>query len=223
MQDQLAATNVELGGVPSEDNEADLGTKYLERDRIKKCVTKIGMLFAGAWAGEQLPVVSGTQVIIGEDLIEVESWTIGVMLLVTVAVELLGCACIACYPHLPTGNVTREPEVAKQLSCMSPRSMRADDIDHVKERTWILSGYSGDQLWQLMMWNTRSFCGKVVQLLRHIATMSEDQTQYICNSRGCCEFVSWDDHLYDSRVAHELEYRVVISSCARQRETRVVA
>ena len=56
---------------------------------------------------------------------------------------LLCCACIVCYPHLPTGNVTRKPEVAKQLSCMSPRSNRADDIDHVKERTWILSWYYG--------------------------------------------------------------------------------
>ena len=42
----------------------------------------------------------------------------------------------------------REPEVAKQLSCMSPRSMQADDIDHGKERTGILSWYSRDQLWQ---------------------------------------------------------------------------
>ena len=49
LQDQVAAKNVELGRVSSEDNEADLGTKYLERDRIKKCVTKMGMLFAGAW------------------------------------------------------------------------------------------------------------------------------------------------------------------------------
>ena len=47
--------------------------------------------------------------------------------------------------------MTREPEVAKQQSCMNPRSLRADDIDHVKERTWILSWYSGDQLWQLMV------------------------------------------------------------------------
>ena len=37
------------------------------------------MLFAWAWACEQLPVVSGTQVLIGEDLIEGQSWTIGVV------------------------------------------------------------------------------------------------------------------------------------------------
>ena len=93
------------------------------------------------------------------------------MILITVGVVLLSCACIVCYSHLPTGrNVTREPQVAKQQSCMNSR---ADDINHVKERTWILSWYSGDQLWQLMILNTRSFCGKLVQFLRHIATMSE--------------------------------------------------
>ena len=203
--------------VPSEDKEADLGTKYLESDRIKKCVSKMGMLFAGAWAGEQLPVVSGTEVIIGEDLIECcQSWTIGVVLFVAVGVVLLCSACIVCYPHLPTG---REREVARQLSCMSPRSMRADDIHHEKERTWILSWYSGDQLWQPMMLDTRSFYGKL-----HIATMSEVQAKCICNSRVCCEFVGWvtgcDDFLYESRVARELKYRFVITSCARQRETR---
>ena len=97
--------------VPSKDKEADLGTKYLDRDRIKRCVTKMEMMFTGAWAGKQLPVVSGTGVIIGEDLIE--SWTMGVVLLVTVGVVLLSCACIVHNSHLPTGRtVTREPEVA---------------------------------------------------------------------------------------------------------------
>ena len=38
----------------------------------------MGMLFAGAWAGEQLLVVSSTETIIGEDLIESQSWTMGV-------------------------------------------------------------------------------------------------------------------------------------------------
>ena len=63
MQDQTAAKKIELGPVPSEDNVADLGTKYLDRDRIKICVTKMEMLFAGAWACEQWPMVSGTGVI----------------------------------------------------------------------------------------------------------------------------------------------------------------
>ena len=84
LQDQVAAKNVEMGRVPSEDNEADPGTKRLERDRIERSVTK--MLFAGASAGEQLPVVSSTEVLIGEDLIAGQSWTMGVMLLVTVGV-----------------------------------------------------------------------------------------------------------------------------------------
>ena len=71
-------------------NEADLGSKYLERDRIDKCVTMMGMLFAGAWAGEQLLVVWGTGVIIGEDLTEGQSWTFGVLLF-AVGVVLLSC------------------------------------------------------------------------------------------------------------------------------------
>ena len=113
-------------------NEADLGTKYLERDRIKKCVTKMGMLFAGAWAGEQLLVVSGTGVLIGEDLIEGQSWTMGVVLLVTVGVVPLSCVFAVFVSHLPTGSVhvTREPAIAKQCS-MSPRAMRDDDLDHL--------------------------------------------------------------------------------------------
>ena len=104
MHDQVAAKNIELGRIPSEDNEADLGTRCLERDRIKKCVTKMEMLFAGACAGEQLPVVSGTEVIMGEDLIGGQSWTMGVVLLVTVGVGPFGCACVVCGPHLPTGK-----------------------------------------------------------------------------------------------------------------------
>ena len=71
-------------------------------------------MIVGAWAGEQLLVFSGTGVTIGEDLIVVHSWTMGVVLLVTVGVGLLSCACAVFDPHLPTGNVhvTREPEVA---------------------------------------------------------------------------------------------------------------
>ncbi len=106
-------------------------TSYLDRDRIKRCMTMMGK-----WglAGEQLPVVSGTEVIIGEDLIDGQSWTIGVVLLVTVGVVLLSCACIVCYPHVPTGRiVTRKPEVARQPSCMTLRSVRAETINHKRE------------------------------------------------------------------------------------------
>ena len=191
LQDQVAAKNVELGRVPSEDNEADLGTRYLETNRIKKCVAKMEMLFAGAWAGEQLLVVSGTEVLIGKHLIEGQSWTIGVVLLVTVRVVPLSCARAVFDPHLPTGNVnvTREPAIAKQRSCTSPRTTQDDDLDHVNERTWILSWYSGNQLWQLMVLNTRSMCGKLVQFLRHIAIMSENQIKVCCNSLVCYGFV----------------------------------
>ena len=79
-------------------------------------------------------MVSGTGVIIGEDLSEGQSWMIGVGLLVTIGVVLLSCACIVCYSHLPTGRiVTREPEVARQPSCMTLRSMRAETINHERQ------------------------------------------------------------------------------------------
>ena len=59
--------------------------------RIERCVTKMGMMIVGAWAGEQLPVVSGTGVIIGKDLIEGHSWTMGVVLL----------SCVCCIRSAP--------------------------------------------------------------------------------------------------------------------------
>ena len=72
----------------------------------------MGTLIAGAWAGEQLIVVSGTGVVIGEDLSEGHSWMIGVGLLVTVEVVLLSCPCIVHFSYLPTGRtVTIEPEL----------------------------------------------------------------------------------------------------------------
>ena len=91
--ESYSRTTGELGRGPSEHNETDLGTKYLERDRIERCMTKMGMMIVGAWAGEQLLVVSCTGVIIGQDLIEGHSWTMGVVLLVTVGVGLLNCVC----------------------------------------------------------------------------------------------------------------------------------
>ena len=66
---------------------------HLERDRIERCLTKLGMMIVDAWAGGQLPVVSGTGVTIGEDLFEGHSWTMGVVLLVTVGVGLHSCVC----------------------------------------------------------------------------------------------------------------------------------
>ena len=140
---------------------ADLGTKYLERDRIKKCLTKMEVLFAGAWVGEQLPVVSGTEILVGEDLIEGQSWTLGVVLFITVGVVLLSCVFAVIVSHLSIGNphATREPAIAEQCS-MSPRAMQDDDLHHlnVTESTWILKWYSGDQLWQLVVGRTRGVC-----------------------------------------------------------------
>ena len=68
-------------------------------------------------------MVSSTEVLIGEDLIEGQCWTTGV-LLITVG----------------NAHVTREPAFAKQCS-MSPGAMQDDDLDHlsVTECTSILS------------------------------------------------------------------------------------
>ena len=68
------------------------------------------MVFARAWAGEQVPVVSATGVIAGEESIE----------LVAVGVVLLSYACISIVSHRPTGNVTSKPEVAQQRVNMTP-------------------------------------------------------------------------------------------------------
>ena len=69
----------------------------------------------------------------------------------------------------------REPAIAKQCG-MSPRAMQDDDLDHfnVTKSTRNLLWYSGSQLGQLMVSNTRSLCGKLVQFSRYIAIMSEN-------------------------------------------------
>ena len=54
---------------------------------------KLETMIAGAWAGEQLLVVSGTGVTIGENLFEGYSWTMAVVLINTVGVGLLSCVC----------------------------------------------------------------------------------------------------------------------------------
>ena len=98
-------------------------------------MTKMEMMIVEAWAGEQLLVISGTGVTMGEDLFEGQSWTMSAVTLITFVVVLLSWAGVVCYGHLPTGRtVTGEPEFAWQ-----PRA-----------RTWSLSRYSGDQLWQLV-------------------------------------------------------------------------
>ena len=105
--------------------------------------------------------------LIGEDLIESQSWTMGVVLLITVGAVLLSCACAVFDLHFPTGTlqVTSEPAIAMEWSCTSPRAMQDDDVDHVNERTWILSWYSGNQLWQLMVFNTAEFVWEVGTVL----------------------------------------------------------
>ena len=94
-------------------------------------------------------VVSGTGVIIGEDLIEGHSWTMGAVLLVTIGVGLLSCVCAVFDPHLPACNVhvTREPDVAWQPSGMTLRIMRNEIINHVnvtKREFWRSAGAADD-------------------------------------------------------------------------------
>ena len=82
-----------------------------------------------------MPEDPGTGAIIGEDLSEGQSWMIGVGLLVTVGVVLLGWTCIVHNSHLPTGIiVTRKPEVARQPSWVTLRRMRAETTNHTRER-----------------------------------------------------------------------------------------
>ena len=101
----------------------------------------------------------------------------GVVLLVTVGVRLLSCVCAVFDPHLPTGNVhvTGKPEVARPPRGMTLRSMRTEIINHAKEKRWSLSWFSGDQLGQLMEIEGTVLSRYLVQLLRCIAIMSENQ------------------------------------------------
>ena len=87
---------------------------YLERNCIERCMMKLENDDRGDFGWRAVACVCGHWSDIGEDLIVVHSWTMGVVLLVTVGVGLLSCACAVFDPHLPTGNVhvTREPEVA---------------------------------------------------------------------------------------------------------------
>ena len=62
----------------------------------------MGMMIVGAWAGEQLLVVTGTGLTIGEDLFESHSWTTGVVLLVAVGAGLLSCVC--CIQSAPANG-----------------------------------------------------------------------------------------------------------------------
>ena len=142
-----------------------------------------------------------------EDLFESHSWTTGVALPTKVGVGLLCCVCAVFNPDLPTGSVqvTREPEVARQPSGMTLRSMRNEIINHVREKMWSLSWYSGDQLWQLMEMLNAQYCrNALVHLLRRIAIMSENQTRCSGDDRVQSEFfdgvTGGDDYLYESKL-----------------------
>ena len=79
------------------------------------------------------------------------------------------------------------------------------DHQHAREKTWRLSWYSGDQLWQLMeMLNAQCCRNALVQLLRRIAIMSENQTRCSGDDGVQSEFfdgvTGGDDYLYESKL-----------------------
>ena len=130
-----------------------------------------------------------------------------VVLFVEVGVVLLSCACVVLVSQTPTGKVTGEPEVAQQLVYMTPRSTQTQVVDlviEVKERTWILSKFSGDEPWEVVTGTLYLLETLVQKLLRQIATMIENQIKWIRDSRVCCGLVAWvtgcDDCLFESSV-----------------------
>ena len=104
--------------------------------------------------------------------------------------------------------------------------MQDDDIDHVKERTWILSWYSGDQLLQLIMLNTLSFvgswyssCGTLPPWVRTKPSVAAILAFAVGLSvRSQVAMITCTNPKL--QVAQELENQVVKPSYARQRETR---
>ena len=58
--------------VPGNDANGKQDRGFIERETER--MTKIGVMIVGAWAGELLPVISGNDVFIGEDLLEGHSW-----------------------------------------------------------------------------------------------------------------------------------------------------
>ena len=105
--------------------------------------------------------------------------------------------------------MTREPEVAKQLSCMSPRIIRDDDIDHVKEDSLVVfwrSAVTADDVE-----HAEFFCGKLVQFLRHIAIMSEVAAilAFAVGLSVGLQVAMTTCTNPQLQVAHELEYQVV--------------
>ena len=148
-------------------------------------MAKLGMMIV-AWVGKQLPVVSGTGVITGEGLFK--GLTMGVVLLVAVGVGLLSCVC--CIRSAPANwKCTRDKRTRGCRAAKLHDFERTEIINHVKERTWSLSWYAGDQLVQLMvMLNARCCQDTLVQFLRRIAIMSENQTMCGGDNRVWGEF-----------------------------------
>ena len=72
-------------------------TNYLDRDCIKRCMTKMGMMIAGAWAGEQLRTIFRHWSDHWGRFVRGTERMIGVVLLVTDGVTLLSSACVCTF------------------------------------------------------------------------------------------------------------------------------
>ena len=112
---------------------------------------------------------------------------------------------------LANWKCTRDKRTRGCRAAMLHDFERTEIINHVKERTWILSWYAGDQLVQLMvMLNARCCQDTLVQFLRRIAIMSENQTMCSGDNRIWGEFFDWvtegGDYLYESKLGSH--YRI---------------
>ena len=145
--------------------------------------------------GELLPVVSGTGVVIGEDLIEV-----------TVARWVLRCAsqlCVCCIRSaLANWKGTRDKRT-RDCTAAKKRDFEkhAKRYHQPREREDVESLHD---ILEISCASARYGRDTLVQLLRRIAIMSENQTRYGGDDRVWNEFFDWhsggDDYSYESKL-----------------------
>ena len=103
LQDQVAEKITGHGRVPSEDNEADLGTKYFEKDKIEKCVAKISMVCSQGHGLENRCLWFQALVIAAENPIEGQNWNCDGCRVVrrswSGTAQEGWCVCVLCLSH----------------------------------------------------------------------------------------------------------------------------
>ena len=216
LQDCIAEKTIELGRVPSEENEADLGTKYLEKEKIRRCLVKMGMIFAGAWAGNQMPVAEGAGIYpltIGplaqasEDKAEfswmiMATWLLAALGMVQL-LQLLWAFVVIQKPAVETkGKVTEE---------QGHEVLQTGDQD----RQEILAKYSDQQLWELVRGTPGLRNSMSEHFLQH-CKLSKEEARQLRQVRLRVGLVPWvagrDDYLLKEpeavqRLMAELEQR----------------